>query len=228
MARVSRFSRNASIQKTKPVYYEDPLKSNDSSQPLILIISPIYRRITLLLERVLRERNNIVTCVGTDLYRQALEGLNGNFCNRVVALIVTDRTSDYKSETAEQPLWKAVVSLGHKQYLEAFQKEMEENIFPTSLTVITMFREDSGQMTEDNVNRIALEFYSFLEENSVRLITCPTEEAMPEIVRKEIVEVVMKRQRNKDPEKKYEPSRAQKLAKARKFTADAIKRQMKG
>lgn len=228
MAHFSRFSRNASFQKTKPVYYEDPLRHGDSSQPLILIVSPVYRRIALLLDRVLRERNNIVTCTGTDLYRLALEGLNGNFSNRLVALIITDKTSDYKMETAEQPLWKAVVSLGQKQYLEAFQKEMEENIFPNSLTVITMFRDNSGLMTEDNVNSIALEFYSFLEENSVRLITCPSEEAMPEIVRKEIVEVVMKRHQNKEPEKKYETSRAQKLARARKFTADAIKRQIKG
>ncbi len=192
---------------------------------VILVISPWSNRIINVLQGILKRGGKKITLTGVELYRQALARLNSDLANRVVALVITDRPDDYKAPArGNKPLWKEAIVHFQQNYLEGFAKEIGQEIFPPFLTVITMFKSHKGKLNEAEIQQLEKEFYEFKKENQFKNISCENEEELQNVVDKEIIDMVLKQQRQRDQIKKYERSRQQKIAKAKTITKNAHKK----
>lgn len=211
--------------KGQHFHFVEARKEEEDSYPVILIVSPYHRRVSLLLDRILKEHKKELSCTGVDLYRQALSQIKGSLSQRLVALIITDMPDDYKAAgTDNLSLWKGVISVGQQNYQEAFAKEIKEDIFPAALTVITVFQDRQGKLSEEEIASITEEFTTYMQVNSLRHILCPSESDLPDFVNREIVSSVIQRYRQSAPIRKFERTRVQKIAKAKKLTGDAHKK----
>lgn len=211
--------------KGQHFHFVEAKKEEEETYPAILIVSPYHRRVSLLLDRILKEHKKELSCTGVDLYRQALNQIKGVLSQRLVALIITDMPDDYRAMgTDNLSLWKGVISIGQQNYQEAFAKEIKEEIFPSALTVITVFQDRKGKLSEEEISSIMEEFTTYMQINSLRHIQCPSETDLPDVLNSEVVTSVIKRYRQSASIRKFERNRVQKIAKAKKLTGDAHKK----
>ena len=193
---------------------------------MILIISPWHNRIATLLSMILARGGKRIKITGVELYRHALERLETDLQNRVITLIITDRPEDYNvTSTNKLPMWKEAILSYQRDYAETYAKEIEEEAFPPNLTVITMFKSHRGRMPDDEIDQLVKEFETFQKESQINQIHCENEEELKTEVDRNVVELVLARQRIRDKIKKYTRTRDEKLRRAKHVTKSAFYKQ---
>lgn len=197
--------------------------------PIVLIISPWYNRIAMVLRSITVRAGKFLDLEGVDLYRKALGRLHSESGDRVAALIITDRPDDYGvAGTNEFPIWKECIINYQQNYIQNFAKEIGDDILPASLTVVTMFADHKGKLAAEEIEQMEEEFSQLQQDAQFNRIHCENEEELKEAVNKEVVDVVLKRQRQKENVKKFERNRQQKISKAKTVTKSAHQRLLYG
>ncbi len=192
---------------------------------VILVISPWHNRIISVLKTILSRTGKKLALTGVDLYRKALSRIEGDLANRVVALVITDKPDDCNAPArGDKPLWQETIISCQQKYLQQFEKEINDNIFPPFLTVVTLFKSQRGKMERDEIQKLEKDFEEFRKENQFKQVNCKNEEEMNDVMDREIVSMVLKRQRQREKLKKFERTRAQKIAKAKNVTKSAYQK----
>ncbi|MEW6238733.1 MAG: hypothetical protein AB1656_25385 [Candidatus Omnitrophota bacterium] len=209
--------------------FHSPDKSQRIEPYVVLIVSPINKRIGLFLRDLFLKARKFLRCDGVDLYRKALRYLSFEPSRRVVALIITDRPEDHQSLSENKiPLWKETI-LGYRQiYLEANAEEIKNDVFPADLTVITLFKHKNGKMKDSEIEALEREFLQLQEEIQFNRLHCESEEELLSAVNDSVIGSVVTKFKQSENLRKYERKRSQKLAKARKITKDAYLKQLRG
>ena len=205
--------------------HHEGVKADEPVVPVLLIISPWHQRISILLQDILQKSGKHLECVGEELYRKSLSRLNADLSHRVVGLVVTDKPDDcYAPSRSEYPLWKEALVNFQQDYLESWKKEIEDEVFPGKLTVISYFRTKKGKLSEEEIERIEEEFAALPSESSIELYSCLSEDEIQKMVDQTVVGMVLERQQQRVKIKKLTRTRTQKIARAKKVTKDAVKR----
>ncbi len=195
---------------------------------LVMIISPICNRISLFLRDLFKKHQKYFLCDGVELYRQAVAKMNHPIGQRTVALIITDQPDDYHLVSEHGvPYWKETVAAFQSAYHEKFAAEIEEEVLPQNLTVITMFRHRKGKLSETEVESIEQEFEKLKEEMQLEHKACESEEELRDIMENQVEEMV-ERFRQRESLRKFQRNRNQRLAKAKKITKDAHLKALRG
>ncbi|RJP19210.1 MAG: hypothetical protein C4527_26865 [Candidatus Omnitrophota bacterium] len=204
-------------------------KENPEDVSVILVISPWHNRIISVLKTILIRGGKNLSLAGVELYRRALSRIHGDLANRVVALVITDRADDcYAPGRGEKPLWQETILSCQEEYVTSFAKEIGKEIFPPYLTVITLFKSQRGRLSPHEIDKIEKEFNEFKQENEFKQINCFSELELQDTLDKEVISMVIKRQKQREHIKKYERTRAQKIAKAKNITRNAHQKQIFG
>ena len=189
--------------------------------PLVLVVSPNYQRIIHVLQEILEKNGKYLDIAGVELYRQAQLRMQRDFKNRVAALIITDLPDDHHAKsTSEFPLWKTTIVEAQQMYSEAFEFDILTETFPSTLTIVTMFR-NKRKLSDDEIDQVFVEFDRFKRDYQMNLSFCNNDEDLCNIFDKDIMDMAINRHRQQAVVKTYERTRTQKLAKAKRVTRDA-------
>ncbi len=196
--------------------------SQDITPPALLIVSTEFRRISFIINRIFEKTGKFLECHGVELYRQAYSRLQTDLADRVVALIITDQPVDHSSLSINKcPLWKTVIKAYQQNYVQSFSLEIEREIYPSALTVITMFQSFKGKMSEEDIKQIESEFDTFQKQNEIKHHDCNNEEEIKHFVDKELIGTVIDTHRKKKSIRSLEKRRTQRLVRTQNITKEA-------
>ncbi len=191
-------------------------------RPVIFVISTEKNRIINILKPIVQKAGKHIELTGEELYRQSLTRRTGDISNRVVTLIITDQPDDHHAVgRSEIPLWQEAIAVYQNDYLEGYAEDIEKNLVPENLTVITIFKTKQGKLSDEEVKVIDEEFKAYQEKINVKHVQCESEEELANVVDKDVVGMFLERFRKTEGLRRFERSRGQKLAKAQKATKDA-------
>jgi len=227
MKRVAGVKANYLLEAGDSYHVQD---KNQRLEPyIVLIVSPINKRIALFLRDLFLKARKFLHCDGVDLYRKALRYLGLNQAHRVIALIITDKPDDHQSLSDNNiPLWKETILNFQQIYQEANAEDIKNNIFPANLTVITLFKHKNGKMKDSEIEALEREFQQLQEEIAINRLPCESEEELQTAVNDTVIGSVVTKFKQSENLRKYERKRNQKLAKAKKIIKDAYLKQLRG
>ncbi len=196
--------------------------AGDGSDFQILVISPEKNRIASFLRVLLARSGKRFSLDGHELYRKALEILDTPEGKKTVAMIVADETDDYDQPTeALMPLWKETILAFRNQYHEIFKDLIDPGYLPSHFTVITMFRKCKGEMKPQQLEAIQKEHDSIAAELGISFAAAQTDAEMVQKLDDEVISKIIQQQRTQSQLQSRKKSRADKIARATKLTAQA-------
>ena len=223
--RIDRRSAGTKRQRTLPYDKSRNSQEDKPRVPTILTISPVCRYIQEVLKLILYKGGKQLDCEGVELYRQSLERLKKDLKDCVVTLVITDKPEDcYSTSRSVFPLWKETILSFQDNYMQEWAEEIEDGIYPESLTVITYFRRNKGKLPDEEIQQFEQEFEDLQKEHNIFHKDCKTEEELMTVVDCEVAEKFLKTMQQKSKIKTLTMGRDQKLAKAKHITKIAMEK----
>ncbi len=218
----------AGVKAKRSLHYGDSKGSNKSEAekiPVILLVSPEYKRVQMELKEILTKGGKHIASDGVELYRQAQNRLSGDLKGKVIGLVITDKPDDcYAPTKLDFPMWKETVLKYQDDYIENWIQQIAADMYPSTLTVITYFRRSKGQLSDEEIENLEDEFEALQQENKIKYRPCQTQEEVEKVVDKDLIGMALKQQQQKDRMKSFMRGRNQLLQKAQKLTKDARKK----
>lgn len=216
------------VKAKRELHYGEPKnaeKANQEKVPVFLIISPLFKKVQMSMQDIMEKAGKKIICDGVELYRQAQNRLNTDLKGKVVGLVITDHAEDcYAATQSDFLMWKDTILKYQDNYIESWIDKISDELFPTTLTVITYFRRSKGKMSDEEIEKIEDEFDSLKEEHNINHKPCKTEDEVKKVVDTDLIGMALKQQQQKTKMQSFMRGRNQLLQKAKKLTADARKK----
>ena len=183
-------------------------------------------RIIQFLEPRLAKQGKCFQFRGFDLYREGIRFAQTADGQRTVALVLTDGPED-RIQRSEKgvALWKETVLNFSKSYFEQFIEDIFEDHLPPTLTIVLLFREKTGKLTQDDLKELENEMAKSGHEGpALDVRECQNEEEVAGVIETNVVQRVLARHNLESKIKERKKSRQQRIAKATKVTKAAVHR----
>lgn len=201
------------------------LRQIEKEKYAFAVISDKPGRVISFLEPLLAKHGKFFEFHGFDLYRHAIEFTHLPTARRTVALVLTDGPED-RLQGSENGLerWKETIVTFSETYLEQFTDEISEDHLPATFTIVLLFHEKYGKLSEEELQKMEEEFLQFHEGRNFAVRSCHSEEDVVGTIEEEVIQRVLKRHTLTKIIKAAGKSRNRQIAKATKATREAFVR----
>ncbi|RKY69599.1 MAG: hypothetical protein DRQ24_10605 [Candidatus Latescibacterota bacterium] len=191
-----------------------------------VVISDKPGRLTGFLQVLLARKGKTFDFRGFDLYREASSFAETSQGQQTVALILTDGPED-RTQRTEKNLerWKETLLAFSGNYFEHFIDDIAEERLPVTFTVVLLFHEKYGKLSQQELEEIEKEVANLQQEGQkLDLNSCHSEEEVAGVVEKKVVNQILARHQVQSKMKQSAKTREQRIAKATKATREATLR----
>ncbi|MFH1744261.1 MAG: hypothetical protein ABIH23_35110 [bacterium] len=200
--------------------------SENKPQYAFAVFSDKPGRIIQFLGPRLAKRGKYFQFYGFDLYREGIRFGHTPEGQRVVALVLADGPED-RIQRSDQgvALWKETIIHFSKSYFEQFIEEIFEDHLPATLTIVLLFSEKAGRLTQDDLKELEKEMTKSGQEGpALDVRECQNEEEVAGVLEKNVLERVLAKHSLQSKLKERKKTRQQRIAKATKVTKEATNR----